>query len=69
MTVPDDSGKGGEVPPGRKMVVLVHKTSPGADTSSPEAVCNVGPAATFEEETLGYLRKHLNSLEILKPIE
>jgi len=57
------------VPVGPQLSVRVFKTFPGAEKASPEAVCKVGSAATFENESLGYLRKYLNNQKILKSIE
>lgn len=65
----DQTGTQDTVASGPKLVVNIHKTYPGANTASPEAVCDVGNAATFREKDLGHLREYLNSMQILKPIE
>lgn len=68
-TKSDPTGAQNVVPKGANLVVNVYKTAPGADTASPEAVCDVGNSATFQEKDLGQLRQYLNSMKILKPIE
>jgi hypothetical protein len=66
---PDAGEKLSVIPSGPRLSVRVFKVLPGAKKATPEARCTVGSFATFKNESLGYLRKYLNSQKTLNSIE
>ncbi|KAK2756961.1 hypothetical protein FQN54_004929 [Arachnomyces sp. PD_36] len=57
------------VPAGPELTVRIFKFFPGKEKSSPEAVCNLGNAATFKKQSLRELRKYLNSRKVFKSVD
>jgi hypothetical protein len=65
---PDEGKKPLVMPVGPQLSVRVFKTFPGAEKATPEARCNVRNDAHFKNQSLGHLRKYLNSQKTLKSI-